>query len=92
MLMSVEMDLNSFEEVDNEIHKNCEASEQEVWTKPPNLKGMKLKNTALIYDRIGISDKAAAVVVSSVLKDVGILTNDGHSHVVDKCEMRREKS
>ena len=53
---------------------------------------IKLKNTALTYDRFGISNRAAAAVISTVLKDVGIVTNDDHSHVADKCKIRREKN
>lgn len=88
---SVEMEFSSSEEVDNEMDENYEESEPEAGTKPPWQMRIKLKNTALTCDRFGISDRAAAAVASSVLKDVGIVTNDDHSHVVDKSKIRREK-
>ena len=50
------------------------------------------RNNALIYDSFRISDRAAAAVVSSVLKDANILTSNYHSHVVEKCKIRREKN
>lgn len=88
---SVEMEFSSSEEVDNEMDENYEESEPEAGTKPPWQMRIKLENTALTCDRFGISDRAAAAVASSVLKDVGIVTNDDHSHVVDKSKIRREK-
>lgn len=87
---SVDMECSS-EEVDNEMDQNYELSDSESGTNLPDQMRTKLKNTALTCDRFGISDRAAAAVVSSVLKDVGIVTDDDRSHVVDKCKIRREK-
>ena len=55
---------------------------------------IKLKNTSLICDRFAILNRATTAVVlkvSSVLKGVGIVTNDDHFHVVEKCKIKREK-
>ncbi|GBL85970.1 hypothetical protein AVEN_89038-1 [Araneus ventricosus] len=52
---------------------------------------IQLRATALNSDRFGVSDRATAVIASSVLRDVGIIDTDS-SHVVDKCKIRRDKS
>lgn len=88
---SVEMEFSSSDEVDDEMDENYEESEPETGIKPPWQMRIKLKSTALSCDRFGVSDRAAAAIASSVLKDVGIVTNDDHSHVIDKSKIRREK-
>lgn len=53
---------------------------------------IKLKATALNSDRYCVSDRATAAIASSVLQDIGLITESDTSHVVDKCKIRREKS
>lgn len=80
---NVKMEFSSSDEVDDEMDENYEESEPETGIKPPWQMRIKLKSTALSCDRFGVSDRAAAAIASSVLKDVGIVTNDDHSHVID---------
>jgi len=49
-----------------------------------------LENTALISQRYGISDRATAAIASSVLKDVGLITETNTCLVTDKCKISRE--
>lgn len=53
---------------------------------------VKMCATALNSDRFGLSDRATAAIASSVLQDIGIVTDTDSSYVVDKCKIRREKS
>ena len=78
--------------IDNAIYKNYDASEPRTGTKPLGKMRIKLKNTALTCDHFQILNKAAAAVVSGMLENVGIVTNDDYYHVVDKCKIRRDKS
>lgn len=52
---------------------------------------IRLKSTALLSDRYGVSDRATAAIASSVLHDFGLVTDSDVSHVVDKNKVRREK-
>lgn len=52
---------------------------------------MKLTSTALVSDRFGVSDRAAAALASSVLQDVGMISEKDMSLVIDKSKIRREK-
>lgn len=52
---------------------------------------IQLRATALNSDRFEVSDRATAVIASSVPRDVGIIDTDS-SYVVDKCKIRRDKS
>lgn len=51
-----------------------------------------LKATALTSDRYGVSDRATAAIASSILQDIGLITESDTSHVVDKSKVRREKA
>ncbi|GBO36753.1 hypothetical protein AVEN_68977-1 [Araneus ventricosus] len=53
---------------------------------------IKLRATALNSERYGESDHAVADIAPSVLKDIGLLTKTDTSQVVDRYEIRREKS
>lgn len=53
---------------------------------------IKLSTTALNSDRFGVSDRATAAIASSVLQDIGMITNGDSSYVIDKCKIRREKA
>ncbi|GBN83756.1 hypothetical protein AVEN_141238-1 [Araneus ventricosus] len=52
---------------------------------------IQIKFTALLSDRYGVSDRATATIASSVLHDVGLITDSDVSHVIDKNKIRREK-
>lgn len=64
--------------------------------KSPDGRWIQLNASALNCDRFGVSDRALSiwtvVIASSVLQDVGMITNTDSSYVVDKCKIRRDKS
>ena len=49
-----------------------------------------LKNLAMICERYQISDRAAAAIGSTTLKDFGIITDYDASLVIDRSKLRRE--
>ncbi|KAK3920111.1 DNA-directed RNA polymerase subunit beta' [Frankliniella fusca] len=51
-----------------------------------------LKNVAAVSDRYGLSNRETAAISSAVLKDVGLVTDEDTSKVVDKCKIQRERS
>lgn len=48
-------------------------------------------STALVSDRFGVSDRATAAIASSVLHDLGMISEKDSSLVIDKSKIRREK-
>lgn len=62
-------------------------------TTPSNTSQMRLSlhSTALVSDRFGISDRATAAIASSVLFDLGMVSESDTSLVIDKNKIRREK-
>lgn len=52
---------------------------------------IKLKSTALVSDRFGLSDRAIAAVASSLLEDVGLITTSDVHLTIDRSKVRREK-
>lgn len=52
---------------------------------------VKLQSTSLHCDRYGVSDRAAATIASSVLEDIGVITDTDTSQVIDRYKIRREK-
>lgn len=51
-----------------------------------------LQSTSLNCDRYGVSDRAAAAIASSVLEDIGVISETDTSLVIDRHKIRREKS
>lgn len=51
---------------------------------------LQLPSLAQACDRTGISDRSAAIIVSAVLKDVGIVTKEDPSKIVDRSKIRQE--
>ena len=51
----------------------------------------KQPNVAMSADRFGVSDRATASICSSLLVDLGIITSDDKSMVVDRSKIRRER-
>ncbi|GBN79825.1 hypothetical protein AVEN_80706-1 [Araneus ventricosus] len=51
----------------------------------------KLTSTALVSDRFGVSDRATAVIASSVLYDRGMISEKDTPLVIDKSKKRRGK-
>ncbi|GBO17599.1 hypothetical protein AVEN_10158-1, partial [Araneus ventricosus] len=50
-----------------------------------------LPSNPVVGDRFGVSDRAVAVIASSVLHDVGLITSNNSDLVVDENKLRREK-
>lgn len=42
-------------------------------------------------DRYAVSDRAAAAIASAVLEDVGLITNEDKTSVIDRNKLRRER-
>ena len=51
-----------------------------------------LPTVARICDQYGISDRSAAAVASAVLQDIGIITADEKSMIIDKNKIRRART
>ena len=58
----------------------------------PTQMRLHLPTLAEACDRTGISDRSAAIIVSAVLKDVGIVTQTDSSIIVDRSKIRRERT
>lgn len=52
---------------------------------------MQLSNVAQACDRTGVSDRAAAILVSAAFKDMGVITKSDTSCVIDRSKVRRER-
>ncbi|KAL4720314.1 hypothetical protein ACJJTC_013568 [Scirpophaga incertulas] len=61
-------------------------------TVSPKKKRLSLLSLALACDRTGVSDRAAAMIASSVLKDVGIVSSNDTGSVIDRSKLRRERT
>ncbi|CAH0558691.1 unnamed protein product [Brassicogethes aeneus] len=70
LLFDISAYCSSSKTVDSENDKKYEEPKPKV--NPSWQMRIKLKNTALISDRFGVSDRATAAIASSVLQDVGI--------------------
>lgn len=52
----------------------------------------KLPTLAEACDRTGVSDRSAAILVSAVLKDLGVISKEDSSKIVDRSKIRRERT
>lgn len=76
----------------NSVASSPYQSSKLVAAPPPKKKRLNLPSLALACDRTGVSDRAAAIIASSVLKDVGIITSKDPSAVIDRSKLRRERT
>lgn len=53
---------------------------------------VKLPSVAIACDRTGISDRSAAILINAALKDMGVISKDDTSKIVDRSKIRRERS
>ena len=53
---------------------------------------LRLPSLAKACDRTGVSDRAAAIIASSVLQNMGIVSPNDTSKVIDRSKIRRERS
>ncbi|KAF2892685.1 hypothetical protein ILUMI_13488 [Ignelater luminosus] len=61
-------------------------------TKGPSSKQMRVKfsSVAPACNRTSISDRSAAIIASAVLRDVGIISKEDPSFIVDRSKIRRQ--
>ena len=50
-----------------------------------------LKTSALVCQIFGVSDRATAMIATSVLKDVGLVSPDASKLVTDRSKIKRDK-
>jgi hypothetical protein len=50
-----------------------------------------LPSLATACDRTGVSDRSAAIIASSVLKDFGVVSQENSVNVIDRSKVRRER-
>ena len=48
-------------------------------------------NLARMSERFQISDRAAAAIANSVMQDLGLITDDDKTYVIDRSKLRRER-
>jgi hypothetical protein len=80
----VEDDSDSVAHTSSHLQKKCNSTPQSQMRLP-------LPNVARECDRHGVSDRCAASIVSAVLQDVGLVSANDSSLVVDKNKIRRER-
>lgn len=51
----------------------------------------RLENLATACDRTGVSDRSASIIASAVLQDVGLISEQDTSKVIDRSKLRRER-
>jgi len=83
----IDSESNTEDESENDECKPSSSSKKHKWQMR-----VQLGATALNSDRFGVSDRATAIIASSVLQDFGIITDTDTSSVIDKSKIRREKS
>lgn len=53
--------------------------------------GLKLTNLAEACDRVGVSDRSASLITNAVLKDLGLITKEDTTKIIDRSKIRRER-
>ena len=74
-------------------------SSDEPWTMPSNMKPKRasqnqmrsLEQTSVTCDRFQVSDRAGAAIATSVLSDLGFVSSEDRSRIIDKGKLRRER-
>lgn len=80
-------DLESTAHSNIDAHLNIDAHSNSEPTKHSSLSSL-----ALICDRTGVSDRTAAAIASSTLKDHGFISLQDKSKVIDRSKIRRARS
>lgn len=65
--------------------------EKKHMSSPKKKKTKHLQTVACACDRAGVSDRAAALIVSSALQDIGVVSSQDMSEVVDRNKIRRAR-
>lgn len=64
-------------------------NKHETNTKSDKQMHISLSNTILISDRYGMSCRETAAIISAVLKNVGMITDENPSFVIDKSKIQK---
>lgn len=87
-------------ETDDDIYSNFQSNDvkscdtkQKDSTQEAVSKQMRIKLPSLAQacDRTGVSDRSAAIIASAVLKDIGLVTTEESSKIIDRSKVRRER-
>jgi hypothetical protein len=70
--------------------KDCESSSQNNESVTPKT-SKSLQSFAEACDRVGVSDRGAALLSTSLLEDIGLVDNENMSEVIDRSKVRRER-
>lgn len=70
----------------HDSHDPCSAARK------PSQMRVNLRDTALTSQRYGLKDRGSAMIVTSLLKGVGLVSRDAPGLVTDRSKIRREKS
>lgn len=87
-----DLTIESTSSSNNSVASSPYQSPKQIAAPPSKKNRLNLPSLALACDRTGVSDRAAAIIASSVLKDVGIITSKDPSAVIDRSKLRRERT
>lgn len=82
---------SSSENVDSDESFAPSKSEQRSFTRRESRNTTNVQVLAEACDRTGISDRAAALIASSVLQDAGVISEETKSSVIDRNKLRRAR-
>jgi hypothetical protein len=91
------LDLDSSDTSEPEVASDSEKQYTNEHSKTPKVKDksnqmrVSLKTLANTCDRYGVSDRSAAAIASAVLQDIGVVTTEDKSKVIDRSKVRRER-
>ncbi|GBP46965.1 hypothetical protein EVAR_30997_1 [Eumeta japonica] len=63
----------------------------EITTQSTEEMRSKLQNIATAYNRTGVSDRSAALIVNDALLDLNVISTENSSKVIDRSKIRRER-
>lgn len=69
--------------------RHCKSSTD---TSETNQMTVRLPSLAKACDRTGVSDRSAAIIATSVLQDLGVVSPKDTSKIIDRSKIRRERS
>ena len=75
------------------LKRMCQGATCSV-SSPPNYKIFKnksLSSYAEACDRVGVSDRGAALLSTSLLEDIGFVDTDSPENIIDRNKIRRER-
>lgn len=90
--IELEMETDTLSEEGPVFEGNVEVySPDKASTSKTNQMRIHLPNLAVACDRTGVSDRAAAIIVSAVLQDIGVVAPDNQTQIIDRSKLRRER-